>query len=118
MPLRGESRRLPRSASPSARARQLTPQAVKDGSKTPHTRRQPPRRTRGVAASAGPVSWRWRRVSRWRCPAANSGAQSVEQLNSQIASAQSQAQSLGAEIDAKAAQVAAAHSAGRGRRGA
>ncbi len=43
-------------------------------------------------------------------PAANSGAQSVEQLNSQIASAQSQAQSLGAEIDAKTAQVAAAHS--------
>ncbi len=43
-------------------------------------------------------------------PAANSGAQSVEQLNSQIASAQSQAQGLGAEIDAKTAQVAAAHS--------
>ena len=43
-------------------------------------------------------------------PAANSGAQSVEQLNSQIASAQSQAQSLGAEIDAKAGQVAAARS--------
>ena len=41
-------------------------------------------------------------------PVASSGAQSVEELNSRIAAAQSQADSLGAEIEAKAAQAAAA----------
>ncbi len=40
--------------------------------------------------------------------ATNAAAQSVDDLNSRIASAQSQAQSLGADIDAKAQQVAAA----------
>jgi peptidoglycan hydrolase CwlO-like protein len=41
-------------------------------------------------------------------PAAISDAQSVDELNSRIASAQSQAQSLGAQIDASAQQLAAA----------
>ncbi len=39
----------------------------------------------------------------------DAGAQSISDLNSQITSAQSQAQSLAADVDAKAAQVAAAH---------
>ncbi len=43
-------------------------------------------------------------------PAAHSGAQSVDELNAQIASAQSQAESLGAEIDASASQLAGARS--------
>ena len=42
--------------------------------------------------------------------AAQSGAQTVDELNAQIASAQSKAQSLGAEIDAKGAQLSAARS--------
>ena len=41
-------------------------------------------------------------------PVAGAGAQSVSELNSRIAAAQSQAQSLAADVDAKAAQVAAA----------
>jgi hypothetical protein len=41
-------------------------------------------------------------------PVTTTGAQSVDELNAKIASAQSQAQSLGAEIDAKASQAAAA----------
>jgi peptidoglycan hydrolase CwlO-like protein len=41
-------------------------------------------------------------------PAAQSGAQSIDELNAKIADAQSQADSLGAEIDAKAAQLTAA----------
>jgi peptidoglycan hydrolase CwlO-like protein len=43
-------------------------------------------------------------------PAAGAAAQSVDELNGQIASAQSQAQSLGAEIDASASQLATARS--------
>jgi septal ring factor EnvC (AmiA/AmiB activator) len=43
-------------------------------------------------------------------PVAQSGAQSIDELNAQIASAQSQAQGLGAEIDAKSAELAAARS--------
>jgi peptidoglycan hydrolase CwlO-like protein len=43
-------------------------------------------------------------------PAAHSGAQSVDELNAQIASAQSQAESLGAEIDASTSQLAVARS--------
>lgn len=43
-------------------------------------------------------------------PAAGAGAQSIDELNGRIASAQSQAQSLGAEIDASASQLAAARS--------
>jgi chromosome segregation ATPase len=42
--------------------------------------------------------------------AAHAGAQSVDELNAKIASAQSQAESLGAEIDAGASQIAAARS--------
>src|SRR5438552_13985391 len=41
-------------------------------------------------------------------PAATSNAQTVGELNSRIATAQSQAQSLSAEIDAKGAQLVAA----------
>ncbi|HSF03629.1 MAG TPA: transglycosylase family protein [Solirubrobacterales bacterium] len=43
-------------------------------------------------------------------PTAGAGAQSVDELNTQIASAQSQAQSLGAEIDASASRLATARS--------
>ncbi len=42
--------------------------------------------------------------------AARPGAQGIEELNAKIASAQSQADSLGADIDAKAGQLAAAQS--------
>ena len=80
-----------------------------DGSPRADARRRRVRRAGLVALVAGIAL---------TLPAANSGAQSVEQLNSQIASAQSQAQSLGAEIDAKTAQVAAAQLAGSGRGGA
>src|SRR5215218_9472189 len=41
-------------------------------------------------------------------PVASSGAQSIDELNAKIASAQSEAESLGAEIAAKSQQVAAA----------
>ena len=43
-------------------------------------------------------------------PAARTGAQSVDDLNSRIASAQSQAESLGARIDTTTSQLAAARS--------
>ena len=43
-------------------------------------------------------------------PVAQTGAQSVDELSSKIASAESQAQSLGAEIDASASQLAVARS--------
>jgi hypothetical protein len=43
-------------------------------------------------------------------PAAHSGAQSVDELNTRIASAQSQAASLGAEIDASTSQLTVARS--------
>jgi peptidoglycan hydrolase CwlO-like protein len=43
-------------------------------------------------------------------PVAHSGAQSVDELNARIGSAQSQAQSLGAEIDASTSQLAVARS--------
>jgi septal ring factor EnvC (AmiA/AmiB activator) len=43
-------------------------------------------------------------------PVAQSGAQSIDELNAKIASAQSQAESLGAEIEAQGAQLAAARS--------
>jgi septal ring factor EnvC (AmiA/AmiB activator) len=43
-------------------------------------------------------------------PVTQSGAQSIDELNARIASAQSQAQGLGAEIDAKGAELAAARS--------
>jgi peptidoglycan hydrolase CwlO-like protein len=43
-------------------------------------------------------------------PATQSGAQSVDELNARIASAQSEAQSLGAQIEASASQLAAARS--------
>jgi chromosome segregation ATPase len=46
----------------------------------------------------------------WLAFAAQSQAQSVDELNARIASAQSQADGLGAEIDAKTAQLAAAQS--------
>ena len=72
-----------------------------DGSPRADARRRRVRRAGLLALVAGAA---------FAVPAANSGAQSVEQLNSQIASAQSQAQSIGAEIDAKASQVAAARS--------
>ena len=68
---------------------------------------------------ARPRSWRARRLcgrlliiatlgALVALPVAASDAQSVSELNSSIASAQSQAQSLGAEIDAKTQQLAAA----------
>jgi peptidoglycan hydrolase CwlO-like protein len=43
-------------------------------------------------------------------PAAHAGGQSVDELNARIATAQSQAQSLGAQIDASASQIAGARS--------
>ena len=43
-------------------------------------------------------------------PATGAGAQSVDELNARIASAQSQAQSLGAEVDASSSQLVAARS--------
>jgi hypothetical protein len=43
-------------------------------------------------------------------PATETGAQTVDELNARIASAQSQAQSLGARVDATASQLAAARS--------
>jgi peptidoglycan hydrolase CwlO-like protein len=43
-------------------------------------------------------------------PVAQSGAQSVDELNARISSAQSQAQSLGAQIEASASQLATARS--------
>jgi cell division protein FtsB len=69
-----------------------------DGSSSADARRRRMRRGGLVALAAGIALG---------LPAANVGAQSVEQLNSQISSAQSQAQSLGAEIDAKTSQAAA-----------
>ena len=104
---RGESRRPPRSASPSARARQLTPQAVKDGPQIPDKPRKLGR-AGGAAAVVGLIALAVGAAI--ALPAAQSGAQSVDELNARIASAQSQAESLGAEIDASASQLAAARS--------
>ncbi len=61
--------------------------------------------------AAAAVAWRrWPSGVAIALPAAGAVAQSVDELNAQISSAQSQAQSLGAEIDASASQLAAARS--------
>jgi peptidoglycan hydrolase CwlO-like protein len=76
---------------------------------------------RQLTAAASSSAGAWRRHRRGgvvavvvgmaiALPATHSGAQSVDELNAQIASASSQAESLGAEIDASASQIASARS--------
>jgi cell division protein FtsB len=67
--------------------------------------RRPPR---GRRVAGGALLATVALVGALAIPASGAGAQSVSQLNSQIASAQSQAQGLAADVNAKAAQVAAA----------